>query len=56
MRFRERYPHFSAWLTFPTAPWIPPEDTDDNVGTVPTDLLLMTIGRQAERALGARLS
>jgi len=33
-----------------------PERTDDKVGTVPTDLLLLMIGRQAERALGERLS
>lgn len=56
LRFRERYPQFSTWLTFPTAPWIPPERTDDKVGTVPTDLLLLMIGRQAEQALRERLS
>ena len=56
LRFRERYPQFSTWLTFPTAPWIPPERTDDKVGTVPTDLLLLMIGRQAEQALREGLS
>lgn len=55
LEFRNRYPRFATWLTFPTATWVPPDRSVDGIGTVPTDLLLLLIGRQAERALRERL-
>lgn len=53
-----RYPRFRgcAWLAAPDAAYVRPASDPAGIGTIPLDLLLVAIGRQAERALAIRLS
>ena len=56
--FLARYPKFAHRCYF-VAPGVPaqaPEDSDDGIGSLPLDLFLVAVGRQAEAELGGRLS
>jgi len=56
-RFVEKHPRFSnrSFLVAPTAPATRPEDNRSGIGTLPVDLLLVAIGRQAQYHLKQRL-
>lgn len=53
IRFREQFPRFRdhCFLVAPTATATRPEDNPDGIGTLPLDLALLAIGRQAEQYL-----
>lgn len=53
----ERHPRFEGgvFLVAPDVPPLAPEKTGTGVGTLPLDLFLVVVGRQAEAALAARL-
>lgn len=57
MSFRERFPRFRehCFLIAPTATPTSPDDNDDGIGTLPLDLALVAIGRQAEQYLAHNL-
>lgn len=56
--FAERFPRFvgRCFLVAPDAQALPPAKGRNGVGTLPLDLFLVLVGRQAERALTERLS
>lgn len=54
----KRYPRFGGrcYLVAPQAQVLPPSQGREGVGTLPIDLFLVLVGRQAEAALAQRLS
>ncbi len=56
--FIERYPRFAhrCYVVAPGVPALAPEDGEDGIGSLPFDLFLVAVGRQAEAELGRRLS
>lgn len=56
--FADRYPRFRdrCYLVAPGAHVLPPSKGRAGVGTLPVDLFLILVGRQAEQALAQRLS
>jgi predicted AAA+ superfamily ATPase len=58
LKFAERFPRFRGrcFLVAPNAPSVQPAESQDGVGTLPLDLLLLAAGAQAEAELAARLA
>ena len=56
--FVAKFPRFRGrcYLVAPDIPATRPEENDDGVGTIPTDLFLIAVGSQMSRELTARLT
>lgn len=57
-KFQERFPRFRdrCFLVAPTATPTQPNDNPDGIGTLPLDMALLAIGRQAARYMDQRLA
>ena len=57
-RFQERFPRFEnrCYLVAPRAPLLRPSEASGGIGTVPLELLLLAVGRQAEQKLRERIA
>ena len=55
--FMERYPRFSkrCYVVAHGIPPLSPEDSEDGIGSLPLDLFLVAVGRQAESEMARRL-
>lgn len=58
IEFFRRHPRFEnrCWVVAPNAPLRQPTSTSSGVGTIPLDLFLVLVGRQAERALERQIA